>query len=71
MPWQYIERERERTEGDRMKRIVWLLLVLFLLGGCAATYMHPTKSTADFDRDQKECEQAARKTLVAKNIPVT
>lgn len=54
-----------------MKRIVLLLLVLFLLAGCAATYTHPTKSTGDFERDQKECEQLARKTLVAKNIPVT
>lgn len=54
-----------------MKRIVWLLLFLFFLGGCAATYTHPTKSTADFERDQKECDQLARKTLVAKKIPVT
>jgi len=54
-----------------MKRIVWLLLVLFLVAGCAATYMHPTKSTKDFERDQKECELLARKTLAAKGIPDT
>ena len=54
-----------------MRHTIWVLLFLFLLGGCAATYMHPTKSTADFERDQKECDQLARKTLVAKKIPVT
>lgn len=54
-----------------MKQIALLFLFLFLLGGCAATYTHPTKSTADFERDRRECEELARKTLVAKNLPVT
>ncbi len=54
-----------------MKQTVWLLLFLFLLGGCATTYTHPTKSTKDFDREKQECESAARKTLVAKGVPVT
>jgi PBP1b-binding outer membrane lipoprotein LpoB len=54
-----------------MKPTSWLLLILFLLAGCAITYTHPTKSAKDFERDERECEVIAKKALVAKGIPNT
>jgi hypothetical protein len=70
--WEHPEAElQDRPEGVMMKRTIWLLLLLFLLGGCAATYTHQTKSTSDFERDRKECELLAKKTLAAKGIPDT
>jgi hypothetical protein len=54
-----------------MKPTLWLLLLLFLLGGCAITYTHPTKSAKDFEKDQRECDLIAKKALVAKGIPNT
>jgi hypothetical protein len=62
---------RHEIEGAMMKPTVWLLLFLFLLGGCAITYTHPTKSLNDFEKDKRECELIARKTLAAKGIPDT
>jgi hypothetical protein len=59
------------TEGEMMKPTLWLFLLLFLLGGCAITYTHPTKSAKDFEKDQRECELIAKKALVAKGIPNT
>ncbi len=58
-------------EEETMKSTLLALLLLCMLGGCAATYTHPTKSTQDFDRDKQECERIAKKTLVAKGIPQT
>jgi hypothetical protein len=54
-----------------MKPTLWLLLLLFLLGGCAITYTHPTKSAKDFEKDKQACELIAKKALVAKGIPNT
>lgn len=54
-----------------MKPTTWLLIILILLGGCAATYRHPTKNANDFERDKRECEVIARKTLAARGIPAT
>jgi hypothetical protein len=44
---------------------------MFLLGGCATTYTHPTKSAKDFERDKQQCELIAKKALAAKGIPNT
>jgi hypothetical protein len=59
------------ADGEMMKPILWLLLFLFLLGGCAITYTHPTKSAKDFEKDKQACELIAKKALVAKGIPNT
>ena len=36
-------------------RLIFVLCV-FVLGGCATTYCHPTKTAADFERDKYDCE---------------
>jgi cbb3-type cytochrome oxidase subunit 3 len=59
------------TDGEMMKPILLLLLFLFLLSGCAATYRHPTKDASAFEKDRQECDLIARKALAAKGIPGT
>ncbi len=54
-----------------VKPTLLLSLILFLLGSCAITYTHPTKNLNDFERDKKECESIAKKTLAARNPPET
>lgn len=51
-----------------MKILVLMLMVMFLVGGCATTYDHPTKSPAAFEQDRLECEQIARQSLAARGI---
>jgi len=52
-----------------MNRKRWLLFpVLLLLGGCATTYTHATKSPSQFERDRVECERMAQKKLAAKGV---
>ena len=46
-----------------MKAALCTLVFLFLLGGCATTYTHPTKGTQEFELDRQECEAMARKAL--------
>lgn len=41
-----------------MKKIFFLLLV-FLISGCATIWTHPTKTSADFNRDYYKCERIA------------
>lgn len=50
------------------KKMWWLFPALLLLGSCATTYTHPTKSHSQFERDRAACERTARKTLAAKGI---
>jgi hypothetical protein len=65
----FIYRERRKKDGEAMsKRIWWLFPALFLLGSCATTYTHPTKSLNQFEQDRGACERTARKTLAAKGV---
>ncbi|HVN96809.1 MAG TPA: hypothetical protein VMT62_10290 [Syntrophorhabdaceae bacterium] len=45
-----------------------LLLLLFLIAGCAITYTHPTKDAGDFERDRAACEAVAQKTLAVQGV---
>jgi hypothetical protein len=54
-----------------MKPTVLLFLFLFILGGCATTYRHPTKDGSAFEKDRLACERIAKKTLAAKGVPNT
>jgi hypothetical protein len=38
-----------------MTRVLLLLTVLSLFGCASRDYDHPTKTSADFDRDQSDC----------------
>ncbi len=49
-------------------RLGWVFFALLLLGSCTTTYTHPTKGTAQFERDRAECERIARQKLAAKGI---
>jgi len=49
-------------------RLWWVFLALLLLGGCATTYTHPTKSVSQFEQDRAACERTAKKTLAAKGV---
>ena len=56
------------TEKEMSKRVWWLFPALLLVGSCATTYTHPTKSSAQFERDRAVCESIARKKLAARGI---
>lgn len=44
-----------------MKKISSLiLLVIFVLACAQSRYTHPTKSSTDFEREDRECEKIAR-----------
>lgn len=49
--------------------LVFALLAVFL-GGCATYYNHPTKSTADFNRDKRACQRTAERTAERKGTRV-
>ncbi len=55
-------------EETMSKGVWWLLPAFFLLANCTTTYTHPTKGTAQFERDRAECERIARKKLAARGI---
>jgi hypothetical protein len=44
-----------------MRKLLLLLTVLLLFGCASRDYDHPTKSSADFDRDQSDCLDIATK----------
>lgn len=54
-----------------MKLALLPILFLFILGGCATTYRHPTKDVSAFEKDRQACEVIAKKTLASKGIPGT
>jgi hypothetical protein len=60
--------ENPYSGGVMIRPAVWVLLLPLVLGGCAVTYTHPTKSSYDLERDRKECELAARKQLAAQGV---
>ncbi len=46
-----------------MKKIILIVGILFLLGGCASgRWTHPTKTAEDFERDKYECEKIAEQS---------
>jgi len=49
-------------------RLWWIFPALLLLGSCATTYTHPTKSVSQFEQDRAACERTAKKTLAAKGV---
>lgn len=54
-----------------MARMILLLaLGVFGLGACATSYTHPTKATRDFERDKRDCERSAEKTVAKKGVPL-
>ncbi len=69
MPLKTLHKRARKEDGDRMNRTVWWLIPAFLvLGGCAVTYTHPTKSASQFEQDRAACERSARKMLAAKGV---
>jgi len=65
--------ERTKMDGKEevkaMSKRVWCLFpALLLLGSCATTYTHPTKSVSQFERDRAACERTAKQTLAAKGV---
>ncbi len=43
-----------------MKRLVLVVPLVILLSGCTHYYVHPAKkTTAEFNRDKRECEKFA------------
>jgi len=52
-------------------KIILIVTMLTLgLTGCAAKYSHTTKSTRDFERDQRDCQASAEKTAAKKGVSV-
>lgn len=43
-----------------MKRLILVVPLVLVLSGCTHYYVHPTKkSTAEFNRDKRECQRGA------------
>jgi len=39
-----------------MKKIIYLLVVVIIISGCATTqWQHPSKTASDFEKDKYEC----------------
>ncbi len=50
-------------EEKNMKKIILIVGILFLLGGCATgKWTHATKNEQDFIRDKYECEKIAEQS---------
>jgi hypothetical protein len=65
-----IEKAPVITGKGRMiiNKMLWFLPVLFLCGGCATTFTHPSKGPDEFERDRAACERVSRQKLAAKGI---
>jgi len=64
----YLQGVKKKGRDAMSKGIWWLFPALFLLGSCATTYTHPSKSLSQFEQDRGACERTARKTLAAKGV---
>ncbi len=47
-----------------MKKIILIVGILFLLGGCVGGLTHLTKNEQDFERDKYECQMIAEQSAV-------
>ncbi len=54
-----------------MKRVAAIMVFAAFLGGCATYYDHPTKKTsAEFNRDKRDCERIAEPAAQRKHTRV-
>ena len=50
-----------------MKRLIFVIPLILVLSGCTHYYVHPTKkSTAEFNRDKRDCEKTADREAARK-----
>jgi hypothetical protein len=50
-----------------MKNLASALALLLVLSGCTHYYVHPTKTTAEFNKDKKECEKIGNREAARNN----
>jgi hypothetical protein len=60
------ERRKDRGEGVSMKRLLLLTVMAVLIPACTHYYVKPGRTTADFNRDKRECEKVAEKEAARK-----
>jgi hypothetical protein len=57
----YLDEPFGRSKGAAMKRLMLVVPLILAFSGCAHYYVHPTKKTAEFNRDKRDCEKIAER----------